>query len=127
MQEIVRLLDVRLFVRGDYKSMKSRRENRGDPLNYFDNLVWPAYLDAHRGQFVGGDVNGEAIKVSSDQDGNNDSPSTVEFGGPIANLVVLPADIATLEEVVEISCNELRAVVVSLTRTTSVAISRNLN
>jgi hypothetical protein len=89
--------------------MKSRRENRGDPPNYFDNLVWPAYLDAHRGQFVGGDVNGEAVKVSSDGDGNNDSPSTVEFGRPIANLVVLPADIASLEEVVEISCNELRA------------------
>jgi hypothetical protein len=113
---------VRLFVSGDYKSMKSRRESRGDPPNYFDNLVWPAYLDAHRGQFVGGDVNGEAVKVSVDEDANNDSPSTMGLGGPIPNLVVLPADIATLEEITEISCNELRAFVVSLTRTSSAAI-----
>jgi len=116
---------VRFFVRGDYESMKSRRERRGDPPNYFDNLVWPAYLDAHRGQFVGGNINGEAVKVSSDEDVSNDSPSVIEFGDPIANLVVLPGDIATLEEVVEISCNGLRAFVVSLTRTGSSVISRD--
>ena len=108
---------MRLFVRGDYESMKSRRERRGDPPNYFDNLVWPAYLDAHRGLFVCGDVNGEAVKVSSDEDANKDPPRTVGFGNPIANLVVLPADTATPEEVVEISCSELRAFVASLTRT----------
>jgi hypothetical protein len=117
---------VRLFVRGDYKSMKSRRERRGTPPpNYFDNRVWPAYLDAHRGQFVGGDVNGEAVKVSVDEDVSNDSSRTMGLGDTIPNLVVLPADIASLEEVLEISCNELRAFVVSLTKTSSAAISRD--
>ena len=105
--------------------MKSRRERQGDPPNYFDNLVWPAYLDAHRGQFVGGDINGEAVQVSSDEDPNADPPSTVGFGNPIANLVVLPANTATLEEVVEISCNELRAFVTSLTRAGGAVMSRD--
>ncbi|KAM0790659.1 hypothetical protein ACM66B_004519 [Microbotryomycetes sp. NB124-2] len=71
--ESVREFDVRLFVRESYEVLKKRREERAgyhtavqsdmsegalwrDPPNYWDNIVWPAYLKAHKPLFVNGDV-----------------------------------------------------------------------
>ncbi|KAK4052415.1 ribosylnicotinamide kinase [Microbotryomycetes sp. JL201] len=71
--ESVKEFDVRLFLREEYDVLKKRREERAgyhtavqsdmsegalwkDPPNYWDNIVWPAYLKAHRPLFVGGDV-----------------------------------------------------------------------
>ncbi|KAK4057044.1 ribosylnicotinamide kinase [Microbotryomycetes sp. JL221] len=72
-QESVKQFDVKLFVREDYNTLKQRRDERAgyhtavqsdmsegalwkDPPNYWDNIVWPAYLKAHRPLFVNGDV-----------------------------------------------------------------------
>ncbi|KAI0319579.1 P-loop containing nucleoside triphosphate hydrolase protein [Amylostereum chailletii] len=78
-KEIVDALDVRIFLRVPYEVLKQRREERvgyataeqlaapegtfwRDPPGYFDELVWPAYLDAHRSIFENSDpVNGAPI------------------------------------------------------------------
>ncbi|KAM0753416.1 P-loop containing nucleoside triphosphate hydrolase protein [Meredithblackwellia eburnea MCA 4105] len=70
--ESVREFDVRIFVRESYEVLKQRREDRHgyhtavqsdpegalwrDPPNYWDNIVWPAFLKAHHHQFVSGNV-----------------------------------------------------------------------
>jgi len=116
----VRLLDVRLFVRGDYETMKSRRQSRGDPPDYFDNLVWPAYLDAHKHQFVDGDPSGHVVTPEFDGGISRlDGPAeSRRFGGPIANMVVLPSETASLEEMIGISCSEMTEAVLSSSRQT---------
>lgn len=63
------LFDVRLLLRLDYKTVKSRRERRmgyvtlegfwEDPKGYVDLIVWPNYVKDHAFLFKDGDVNGE--------------------------------------------------------------------
>ncbi|KAM9903720.1 hypothetical protein OXX79_003186 [Metschnikowia pulcherrima] len=60
------MLDVKLLFRAPYSTLKFRRESRqgyntvegfwSDPPGYFDNIVWPAYIDSHRHLFVDGNV-----------------------------------------------------------------------
>lgn len=60
------LLDVRLLVRSSRETIHARRSARNerisdasfwkDPPGCFENIVWPAYEDAHRRLFEGGDV-----------------------------------------------------------------------
>ncbi|KAI5477222.1 hypothetical protein MNV49_006595 [Pseudohyphozyma bogoriensis] len=65
--ESVKEYDVRVFVREGYDVLKKRRNERHgyhtaegslwrDPPDYWDNIVWPAYLKAHRPIFIDGNV-----------------------------------------------------------------------
>jgi nicotinamide/nicotinate riboside kinase len=64
--EIIRLFDLRIFVRSSYETLKTRRYNRSgyqtadslwvDPPNYFDDIVYPAYAESHGHLFTNGDV-----------------------------------------------------------------------
>ncbi|CAG8605163.1 4532_t:CDS:2 [Acaulospora morrowiae] len=53
--QVVNELDVKLFIKADYETLKKRREERNsyftlegnywiDPPNYFDSIVWPEYV-----------------------------------------------------------------------------------
>ncbi|PSK37275.1 Nicotinamide riboside kinase [Elsinoe australis] len=69
MKAIRELFDVKLFLRTDYKTAKSRREARKgyvtlegfweDPEGYVDDVVWPNYVKDHAFLFGDGDVEGE--------------------------------------------------------------------
>ncbi|KAK4704895.1 hypothetical protein P7C70_g1314, partial [Phenoliferia sp. Uapishka_3] len=106
-EESVREFDVRIFVREEYAVLKQRREDRHgyhtavqsdpegslwqDPPGYWDNIVWPAYISAHRAIFEGGDV---------------------EDGAPndaIEGLVVLEASQLGMEEMVKRTCETVYA------------------
>lgn len=62
------LFDVKLFLRTDHDTTKSRREARSgyvtldgfwqDPPGYVDDIVWPNYVHDHAFLFQNGDVNG---------------------------------------------------------------------
>jgi nicotinamide/nicotinate riboside kinase len=81
-----------------------------DPPNYWENVVWPAYLKAHKHLFVDGDINGDAVQINSDS--GSPTPrylATTTARRPVAGLIVLPAEDETLERLVEISCIELKA------------------
>ncbi|KIM21630.1 hypothetical protein M408DRAFT_80281 [Serendipita vermifera MAFF 305830] len=122
--DVIEPLDIRLFLRGDNKTMKARRELREtyggadgymwrDPPEYWDNLVWPAYLEAHQRMFIDGNVNGEAIEpvpTSSRDDSTNPS----SFGGPVANLIVLPAENASIQDLFDLACNKLETFMLRL-------------
>lgn len=67
-EELLSLFDLKLFYYSEYAVLKSRRLKRQystlegvwvDPPNYFDNIVWPAYEQYHRGLFTNEDVNSE--------------------------------------------------------------------
>ncbi|KDQ26707.1 hypothetical protein PLEOSDRAFT_1044152 [Pleurotus ostreatus PC15] len=65
-KRIVSELDVRVFLRVPEDVAKKRREARAyntpegevwkDPPHYWEKIVWPAYLRAHKGLFEGEDV-----------------------------------------------------------------------
>ncbi|KAG0145014.1 hypothetical protein CROQUDRAFT_716314 [Cronartium quercuum f. sp. fusiforme G11] len=65
--EVVQNYDVKMFVRESYAVLKERRRVRQiyntaegetwiDPPEYWDQIVWPAYLVAHEQMFVNKDV-----------------------------------------------------------------------
>lgn len=68
MKAIRELFDVKLFLRTDYKTAKTRREARSgyvtlegfwaDPPGYVDNVVWPNYAKEHAFLFHDGNVEG---------------------------------------------------------------------
>lgn len=69
MRHIRELFDVKLFLRTDHATAKSRRENRTgyvtlegfweDPPGYVDRIVWPNYVKDHAFLFEDGNVEGE--------------------------------------------------------------------
>lgn len=77
MKAIRDLFDVKLFLRTDYKTAKSRREARSgyvtlegfweDPPGYVDNVVWPNYVKDHAFLFENGDVEGELKREELDR------------------------------------------------------------
>jgi len=69
--EVFQALDVRIFIRENEDVVRQRRASRdyhtaaldpveghiwSDPPNYWENIVWPAYVRAHQGIFKDGDV-----------------------------------------------------------------------
>jgi len=68
MKAVRELFDIKLLLRTDYKTAKSRREARSgyvtlegfweDPPGYVDNVVWPNYVKDHAFLFENGDVEG---------------------------------------------------------------------
>lgn len=76
--EILKLLDLTLFFKTNYLSLKKRRANRLytvegntwiDPPGYFDEFVWPGYYKYHKHLFVNG----------------NDETYVKETGGQLKN------------------------------------------
>ncbi|KAF7428531.1 ribosylnicotinamide kinase [Pleurotus ostreatus] len=75
--DVVDQLDVKFFLRVPHDALKKRRHDRHgyhtaegalwrDPPQYWENIVYPAYVEAHRHLFVDGDV--EHGKLASDAD-----------------------------------------------------------
>ncbi|KAI9066583.1 Flavocytochrome c [Trametes sanguinea] len=67
LQEVVKRLDVKVFLRVPHDVLKQRRHDRHgyhtaegslwrDPPNYWEQIVWPAYVDAHKDMLENGDV-----------------------------------------------------------------------
>ncbi|OCH86438.1 P-loop containing nucleoside triphosphate hydrolase protein [Obba rivulosa] len=70
--EVVEMLDVRVFLLVPHDVLKQRRHERHgyhtavqsdpegtlwrDPPHYWEQIVWPAYVAAHRGMLEGGDI-----------------------------------------------------------------------
>ena len=69
MKAVRDLFDVKLFLRTNYNTAKTRREARSgyvtiegfwaDPPGYVDKIVWPNYVKDHKFLFHDGDVDGE--------------------------------------------------------------------
>ncbi|EPQ27878.1 uncharacterized protein PFL1_04622 [Pseudozyma flocculosa PF-1] len=89
-------IDVRLFLRVRRDMLLKRREERNgyataegtvwqDPPGYFESVVWPAYVEAHRNVFVDGqlDSGAPAPPVPGQEQAD---------GGPIPDLVLLEGD-----------------------------------
>lgn len=109
--EVRRLLDVRLFLRVPRAEMLRRRLARAnyvledgevweDPPSYFDEIVWPAYLDAHAGMFEKGDVENGAL-ISTTEDSAD--------GGPVRSLAMIEADQLSKTEVTDTAMEVLLA------------------
>jgi len=70
MKAVRDLFDVKLFLRTDFQTAKTRREARSgyvtlegfweDPPGYVENVVWPNYVQDHAFLFHDGDVEGRA-------------------------------------------------------------------
>lgn len=101
-------MDVRLLLRCTRKTLEARREARGgyataegtvwqDPPGYFEHVIWPAYVLAHRALFANGDVEqGEPAHVDKDAEGD---------GQAVCDLVLLNSDNETsMEAVVDAAC-----------------------
>jgi len=102
--------DVRIFVREDYDVLKDRRENRSgyytqsgsfwqDPPDYWDAIVWPAYIRSHAWMFDGGDVESGAVDTDN-----------------IDGLKLLEAGNMTMDELVNQSCQAIYDAVKTGTR-----------
>lgn len=105
------LLDIRLFIRIPRNTMHKRRKERAnyildngevwqDPPFYFDQIVWPAYLEAHAGMFECGDPeHGKAIAPQNDE-----APD----GGALQHLIVLEGESCTKPQLALAACNVIR-------------------
>jgi len=107
------LFDIRLFLRVSKATMLRRRTERQnyvledgevweDPPFYFDEIVWPAYVEAHRRMFEQGDVeHGALVKTTT-----NDAPD----GGPVKDMVLLEAEGYTKEQACRSACEHILSV-----------------
>lgn len=89
--EITKLFDIELLFHASLDTLKKRRESRGgyntvegfwvDPPDYFEKIVWPAFLKSHKYLFVGENVDNklkpEVLKRFNIYDINNDDDSTL--------------------------------------------------
>lgn len=89
--QVRRLIDIPLFLRVSRAEMDARRKSRSnyvledgtvweDPPFYFDEIVWPAYVEAHDGLFAG-DVESGTPVDAQDSDAARD-------GAPVDGLVL---------------------------------------
>ncbi|ETW80261.1 hypothetical protein HETIRDRAFT_440275 [Heterobasidion irregulare TC 32-1] len=73
-EEVVSRLDARFFLRVPHEVLRQRREERSgyhtaentfwkDPPGYFEDLVWPAYVEAHRKMFENDDPENGAPRM----------------------------------------------------------------
>ncbi|KZO99312.1 P-loop containing nucleoside triphosphate hydrolase protein [Calocera viscosa TUFC12733] len=98
--EVIDTLDVRLFLRVPRDELARRRHARHgyhtaentlwrDPPGYFDQIVWPAYVEAHRELFVQGDVQGVLVEQGGkvkglvELDGGSNPGDMLEKAGPV--------------------------------------------
>ncbi|PVF98087.1 P-loop containing nucleoside triphosphate hydrolase protein [Serendipita vermifera] len=109
--EVMNQVDIRIFLQGNYEEMKERRERRQgyvtdtgyvweDPPQYWDNVVWPAYCNAHKRLFSKHDVeHGDPI---FDDDIPNTGKSS--FGQPVSGLIVFKTKGETIADLVQSAC-----------------------
>lgn len=106
------LFDMRLFLRVSRATMLRRRTERQnyvledgevweDPPFYFDEIVWPAYVEAHGRMFERGDVEHGALI----QPTTNDTPD----GGPVKEMILLEAEGYSKEEANRHACKKILA------------------
>lgn len=119
-------LDVRIFLRVTYDTLKKRRNERfgyhtavqfssegslwQDPPGYWDDIVWPAYLKAHKHIFIAGNVSdGDPVPADESNLSSEDSQDkdTAPCGLPVARLLVLPAETFPIDELFEKTCRTL--------------------
>ncbi|CAK9437191.1 uncharacterized protein LODBEIA_P15750 [Lodderomyces beijingensis] len=72
--EVIKLFDIKLFFHASFETLKKRRESRKgyttvegfwvDPPDYFEKIVWPAFVDSHKYLFKDEDMEGN-LKPSS--------------------------------------------------------------
>jgi nicotinamide/nicotinate riboside kinase len=72
-------MDIKIFLRVSYLKAKARREARSgyvtlegfweDPPGYFDQIVWPNYVEDHKWMFENEDVEGKLIDAAVQQMG----------------------------------------------------------
>ncbi|KAG1777988.1 P-loop containing nucleoside triphosphate hydrolase protein [Suillus placidus] len=95
---VVEHLDLKVFLRTPHDVLKERREQRAtyitteaetwtDAPNYWENIVWPAYVDGHKGIFTNDDV---------------------EHGNPredvLPGLLLIEAQEHTMDDIVSMCC-----------------------
>ncbi|UZJ53924.1 hypothetical protein CBS101457_003244 [Exobasidium rhododendri] len=109
-ERVRRELDVRLFLRCNKSTLIKRRGSRGgyataegtvwqDPPGYFEHIIWPGYVQAHKNFFEDGDVEkGRLVKPSEEVTGD---------GAPVKDLILFEAESMPLEDIVNISSKEL--------------------
>ncbi|KAL9939986.1 hypothetical protein V8E36_000691 [Tilletia maclaganii] len=139
-------LDVRFFTRSSREVLKSRRAKRSyvtaeesvwsDPPGYYDNVVWPAYVLAHKGMFENEDVERGALRppstsspqpISPQANGDASDPAYIQAvqqegpaGGPVRDLIILderhedseqrsahPAQAVSMADMVDRACQAI--------------------
>ena len=87
-----------------------------DPPDYWDNIVWPAYLEAHQHMLVNLNINEEAKKPEKGQAAivDDDFGDYTSFGGPVDRLAVIPAETSTRQELFESLCKEVQSFFASM-------------
>lgn len=99
-QRLIEAIDVPIFLRVTYSTLKERRIQRSgyhtaegsfwqDPPDYWENIVCPAYLKAHADMFAGSDV------------------EKGEPTGKVPGLVVLDGERSDMAEVFELACRAI--------------------
>ncbi|PFH52072.1 hypothetical protein AMATHDRAFT_57898 [Amanita thiersii Skay4041] len=99
--DVIETLDVRVLLRVPHDVLKRRRHERHgyhtaegalwrDPPNYWENIVYPAYVDAHYELFENGDVERGAL------------------GSKVPDLMLLDILEMTMDEAVDRCCRVIR-------------------
>lgn len=66
-----------------------------DPPGYFEHVIWPGYVEAHKRLFVNEDVeHGKLIQPSKEVPGD---------GSPVKDLVLFEAESVTLQDIVDVA------------------------
>lgn len=101
-KEVVKTLDIRVLVRAKEAVLKERREKRQsyytaegtlwkDPANYWENIVYPAYVRAHAHLFENGDVEEGSVSEA------------------VEGLVLLESNEMSMQEMLERSCGQIQS------------------
>ncbi|TCD66720.1 ribosylnicotinamide kinase [Steccherinum ochraceum] len=104
--DVVDTLDVRILLRAPHDTLQARRETRNgyhtaeggfwkDPPKYWEQIVWPAYVAAHRGIVENGDV------------------ERGKSNGKVESLEIIEGLEKTMDETVEFVCEKMLEVVTS--------------
>lgn len=108
--DVRKQMDIRLFLRCDRTTLENRRNDRGgyataegtvwqDPPGYFEHVIWPGYVEAHKRLFVKGDIEyGPLVNVKEDQ---------ATDGAPVKDLLLIEGQNTHINDVVKSSVNEI--------------------
>ena len=89
--DLIKLFDIELLFHASLSTLKKRRESRGgyttvegfwvDPPNYFEKIVWPAFVNSHKYLFMGENVDDklkpEVLEQFNIYDIRNDTDSSL--------------------------------------------------
>ena len=114
---LTELYDLKILLRSTRAAAKTRREARNgyvtlegfwqDPPGYFDEVVWPGFMKAYGGLFVGGDVEGSLDEEQIDRIGVKMGPllgDAIRYEGEEKNGEELQA---VLDWIIEIIAEEM--------------------